>query len=137
MPTPWTCDSSADRPKSRARAAPGCAWITRSWPASRRRRWPRLRRWPISGQAIGWDYSPAGGAYINTDVTLQLLRAPAGEWFYFDAATIGTSQGLAATHTAISDQHGQLGWVVQSQVEAPAEIGFPGGMNAARQTSSR
>ena len=89
------------------------------------------------GAAIGWDYSPAGGAYINTDVTLQLLRAPAGEWFYFDAATIGTSQGLAATHTAISDQHGQLGWVVQSQVEAPAEIGFPGGMNAARQTSSR
>ena len=84
------------------------------------------------GAAIGWDYSPTGGAYINTDVTLQLLRVPQGEWFFFDAATIGTAQGLAGTHTVISDQRGLLGWVLQSQVEAPAEIGFPGGMNAAR-----
>ena len=87
------------------------------------------------GAAIGWDFSPSGGAYINTDVTLQLLRPPAGEWFYFDAATIGTSHGLAGTHTVISDQRGPLGWVLQSQVEAPAEIGFPGGMAASRKNS--
>ena len=86
------------------------------------------------GAAVGWDFSPSGGAYINTDVTLQLLRVPAGEWFYFDAATVVAPRGLAGTHTAISDRHGLLGWVLQSQVEAPAEIGFPGGMNAARQT---
>ncbi len=84
------------------------------------------------GAAVGWDFSPSGGAYINTDVTLQLLRVPAGEWFYFDAATVVAPQGLAGTHTAICDRHGLLGWVLQSQVEAPAEIGFPGGMNAAR-----
>ena len=89
------------------------------------------------GAAIGWDFSPSGGAYINTDVTLQLLRVPLGEWFYFDAATVGTAQGLAGTHTAIWDQHGQLGWVLQSQVEAPAEIGFPGGMAAAREGADR
>lgn len=83
------------------------------------------------GAAVGWDFSPSGGAYINTDVTLQLLRVPAGEWFYFDAATVVAPRGLAGTHTAISDQRGLLGWVLQSQVEAPAEIGFPGGMNAA------
>lgn len=84
------------------------------------------------GAAVGWDFSPSGGAYINTDVTLQLLRVPAGEWFYFDAVTVVAPQGLAGTHTAICDRHGLLGWVLQSQVEAPAEIGFPGGMNAAR-----
>ena len=89
------------------------------------------------GAAIGWDFSPSGGAYINTDVTLQLLRVPLGEWFYFDAATVGTAQGLAGTHTAIWDQHGQLGWVLQSQVEAPAEIGVPGGMAAAREGADR
>ena len=89
------------------------------------------------GAAIGWDFSPSGGAYINTDVTLQLLRAPLGEWFYFDAETVGTAHGLAGTHTAICDQHGQLGWVLQSQLEAPAEIGFPGGMAAARETARR
>ena len=88
------------------------------------------------GAAVGWDFSPSGGAYINTDVTLQLLRVPAGEWFYFDAATVVAPRGLAGTHTAISDRHGLLGWVLQSQVEAPAEIGFPGGMNAARQAAS-
>ena len=89
------------------------------------------------GAAIGWDFSPSGGAYINTDVTLQLLRVPLGEWFYFDAATVGTAQGLAGTHTTIWDRHGQLGWVLQSQVEAPAEIGFPGGMAAAREGADR
>lgn len=84
------------------------------------------------GAAVGWDFSPSGGAFINTDVTLQLLRVPAGEWFYFDAATVVAPQGLAGTHTVIYDQRGLLGWVLQSQVEAPAAIGFPGGMNAAR-----
>ena len=87
------------------------------------------------GAAIGWDFSPSGGAYINTDVTLQLLRPPAGGWFYFDAATLGTAHGLAGTHTVISDQRGPLGWALQSQVEAPAEIGFPGGMAASRKNS--
>ena len=89
------------------------------------------------GAAVGWDFSPSGGAYINTDVTLQLLRLPAGEWFFFDAATVGTAQGLAGTHTVISDRHGLLGWVLQSQVEAPGEIGFPGGMAAAREAVNR
>ena len=89
------------------------------------------------GAAVGWDFSPSGGAYINTDVTLQLLRVPAGEWFYFDAATVVAPQGLAGTHTAICDRHGLLGWVLQSQVEAPAEIGFPGGMAASRNAALR
>ena len=89
------------------------------------------------GAAVGWDFSPSGGAYINTDVTLQLLRVPAGEWFYFDAATVVAPQGLAGTHTAICDRHGLLGWVLQSQVEAPAEIGFPGGMAASRNAAMR
>ena len=89
------------------------------------------------GAAVGWDFSPSGGAYINTDVTLQLLRVPAGEWFYFDAATVVAPQGLAGTHTAICDQHGLLGWVLQSQIEAPAEIGFPGGMAASRNAAMR
>ena len=87
------------------------------------------------GAAIGWDFSPSGGAYINTDVTLQLLRPPAGGWFYFDAGTLGTAHGLAGTHTVISDRRGLLGWALQSQVEAPAEIGFPGGMAASRKNS--
>ena len=83
------------------------------------------------GAAVGWDYSPSGGAYINTDVTLQLLREPVGEWILFDSATDSTPQGLACCHSEIADQQGRLGWVLQSQVEAPSEMGFPGGMNVA------
>ncbi len=89
------------------------------------------------GAAVGWDFSPSGGAFINTDVTLQLLRVPVGEWFYFDATTVVAPQGLAGTHTVICDRSGLLGWVLQSQVEAPADIGFPGGMNAAREAAVR
>ena len=90
------------------------------------------------GAAVGWDYSPSGGAYINTDVTLQLLREPVGEWILFDSATDPTPHGLACCRSEIADQRGLLGWVLQSQVEAPPEMGFPGGMNvavAARETA--
>ena len=119
---------------------PGCTWLRLDHPLiADEEPSPLAQITTLAdlGAAVGWDYSPSGGAYINTDVTLQLLRAPLGEWFYFDAATIGSAQGLAVTHTVIYDQHGQLGWVLQSQVEAPAEIGLPGGMAAAREGADR
>ncbi len=100
------------------------------------------------GAAVGWDFSPSGGALINTDVTLQLLRAPVGEWLLFESETVlahgapaATSAGDAAAgasvasvscnHTMVSDQHGAVGWVLQSQLDAPHEIGLPGGVAAA------
>jgi hypothetical protein len=119
---------------------PGCTWLRLDHPLMAGEETSPLGRVATLadlGAAVGWDFSPSGGAYINTDVTLQLLRVPAGEWFYFDAATVVAPQGLAGTHTAICDQHGLLGWVLQSQVEAPAEIGFPGGMAASREAALR
>ncbi|HCB34006.1 MAG TPA: hypothetical protein DEP69_02180 [Acidimicrobiaceae bacterium] len=78
------------------------------------------------GAAVGWDRSLDGAAFVNTDVTLQLLREPVGEWILFDSRTDDAGVGIACCHSVISDQAGPLGWVLQSQVEAPPELGLPG-----------
>jgi len=75
------------------------------------------------GAAVGWIESSDGGSFINTDVTLQLLRRPQGQWFLFDSCSEESSEGLACTRSTISDREGHLGWVLQSQMEAPPEIG--------------
>lgn len=86
------------------------------------------------GAAVGWDFSPSGGALINTDVTLQLLRPPVGEWLLFESETVlpaGDAAAVSCNRSTVSDHHGTVGWVLQSQLEAPHEIGLPGGVAAA------
>lgn len=105
------------------------------------------------GAAVGWDFAPSGGALINTDVTLQLLRAPVGEWLLFESETVlagaepaasGAREGgdgddsagenaasVSCNHTRVYDQQGAVGWVLQSQLDAPHDIGLPGGVAAA------
>ncbi len=74
------------------------------------------------GAAVGWDEAESGGSLINTDVTLQLLRRPVGSWALFESATIHGGNGLACCRSTISDDAGLLGWVLQSQLEAPDEV---------------
>jgi hypothetical protein len=76
------------------------------------------------GAAVGWETGANDASYINTDVTLQLVRRPRGEWFLFDSASVHGIDGVACCRTTISDELGVLGWVMQSQVEAPPEISF-------------
>jgi acyl-coenzyme A thioesterase PaaI-like protein len=76
------------------------------------------------GAAVGWEPSPSGASLINTDVTLQLLRVPRGPWFLFESHIDHGDDGIACCRSVISDGLGVLGWVLQSQVEAPAAISF-------------
>ena len=76
------------------------------------------------GAAVGWENSYSGGTYINTDVTLQMIRKPQGEWVFFESHVEKTYQGIACCYSNIYDEKGLLGWVMQSQIEAPEDITF-------------
>ncbi len=76
------------------------------------------------GAAVGWEPSDSDAHYINTDVTLQLVRRPQGEWFFFESSVVHGADGVACCRSTISDVGGVLGWIMQSQMQAPPEIRF-------------
>ncbi len=50
--------------------------------------------------------------FINTDLTVHLLRPPAGEWVCLDAVT--HVDGVGMTDTALWDENGRIGRAVQT-----------------------
>lgn len=73
--------------------------------------------------AAGWEETPDGGSYINPDITLQLLRLPRGTWIGVDARVVHGGNQAAMLQADVFDDHGPIGRVVQSLVEAPAALG--------------
>jgi Thioesterase-like superfamily len=57
--------------------------------------------------------------FVNTDLTVHLLRYPAGEWVCLDAATAIDSAGIGLADTALHDERGRIGRGVQSLFVAP------------------
>ena len=50
--------------------------------------------------------------FINTDLTVHLLRPPAGEWVCLDSVT--HVDGVGMTDTALWDEHGRIGRAAQT-----------------------
>jgi len=78
------------------------------------------------GVAVGWERSPRGAAFINPDLTLQMNRPMQGEWVLMAARVHASAGGVGFCETVLSDDAGIFGRVLQSQVEAPEELGIPG-----------
>ena len=76
------------------------------------------------GAAVGWEHSDDDQPFINTDVTLQLLRPPQSEWILFESYSQRVSSNLACCRTTLMDLNGPLGWVLQSQMVAPETLQF-------------
>ena len=76
------------------------------------------------GAAVGWEHSDDDQPFINTDVTLQLLRPPQSEWILFESEAQRVSNNLACCRTTLMDPKGPLGWVLQSQMVAPDALQF-------------
>jgi Thioesterase-like superfamily len=55
--------------------------------------------------------------FINTDLTVHLLREPSGEWVCLDAVT--HVDGLGLTDTALFDERGRLGRAAQTLLVRP------------------
>lgn len=52
--------------------------------------------------------------FVNTDLTVHLLRYPIGEWVCLDATTSIDGSGIGLADTALHDEQGQLGRGAQS-----------------------
>jgi Acyl-CoA thioesterase C-terminal domain/Acyl-CoA thioesterase N-terminal domain len=52
--------------------------------------------------------------FVNTDLSVHLLRYPAGEWVCLQAATSVDSAGIGLADTALHDERGRIGRCAQS-----------------------
>jgi hypothetical protein len=79
----------------------------------------RLMTVADSGNGISGVAELGSWLYANTDLTVHLVREPAGEWVHLAAeTTIGpVGSGLAAGH--LSDEHGEVGRSAQALVVRP------------------
>lgn len=100
--------------------------------------WARVRRPVVAGThrtplqtvatlsdlvaAVGWDWGPDGAAMINPDVTLQLHRAPDGDWVCIDAGAHINGAAVGWCGGTLADAHGVFGHVLQSQTASPYRL---------------
>jgi acyl-coenzyme A thioesterase PaaI-like protein len=84
------------------------------------------------GIAVGWEPSPSGASFINTDVTLQINRYPVGPWVLMDSRVHASPSGVGFCETVLGDDHGRFGRVLQTLVEAPSSLtlGMPTGASS-------
>jgi hypothetical protein len=52
--------------------------------------------------------------FINTELTVHLVREPAGEWVHLDAVTRVGPHGVGLSETVLHDEHGRLGRAAQT-----------------------
>ena len=52
--------------------------------------------------------------FINTDLTVHLMRMPAGEWVLLDAVTYPEPNGVGLADTALFDERGRIGRASQT-----------------------
>jgi hypothetical protein len=57
--------------------------------------------------------------FINTELTVHLLRPPAGEWVLLDAVTHLGDPGLGLAESALSDERGRIGRAAQTLLVRP------------------
>jgi Thioesterase-like superfamily len=57
--------------------------------------------------------------FINTDLTVQLVREPEGEWVCLDAVTRVGPEGVGLAESALSDERGRIGRATQTLLVRP------------------
>jgi hypothetical protein len=64
------------------------------------------------GNGVSAPLDWSGFIFINTDLTVHLLRPPVGEWICLDSVT--HVDGIGMTDTALWDEHGRIGRAAQT-----------------------
>lgn len=73
-----------------------------------------------AGHGLGTALDTTQWSFVNPDTSVHLHRLPADEWLGMRARTWSEPLGFGMCRTQLSDRHGDLGLVVQSQVIAAA-----------------
>ncbi|MCA1722605.1 MAG: thioesterase family protein [Actinobacteria bacterium] len=66
------------------------------------------------GNGVSWVMPMDRYLFINTDLTVQLVREPEGEWICLDAVTVADPGGVGSTESALSDTLGRVGRSLQT-----------------------
>ena len=105
---------------------PGTAWIRLSSPLV-----DGEETSPLCGLLAAADFGSAlsqsmprdgGASLINVDVSLALVRPPAGEWFLLDATGLVDEAGAGLATARLADVDGPLGVLHLSQVAYTRQV---------------
>jgi acyl-CoA thioesterase len=87
---------------------------------------------PFARAAVASDFasplshSGSGGlAYINSDVTLYLHRAPVGDWLGFEKRDHQATLGVAIGECRLYDVKGQIGLIACAALGQRAALAAP------------
>jgi hypothetical protein len=67
-----------------------------------------------SGNGVSAALDYARHVFINTELTVHLVREPAGEWVHLDAVTRVGPHGVGLSETILHDETGRLGRAAQT-----------------------
>jgi hypothetical protein len=67
-----------------------------------------------SGNGVSAALDARRYVFINTDLTVHLLRMPVGEWVCLDARTYPEPNGVGLADTALYDERGRIGRAAQT-----------------------
>jgi len=76
--------------------------------------WQRVLIAADSGNGISSEVDFHHYLFINPDLTVHLHRQPLGHWVHLDARTVVEPSGVGLATSAIADEHGPLGYGLQS-----------------------
>jgi acyl-Coa thioesterase superfamily protein/acyl-CoA thioesterase superfamily protein len=76
--------------------------------------WQRVLCAADSGNGVSGELDYRRFTFINPDLTVHLHRLPLGEWVCLDAKTVIEPSGIGLATSAIRDEHGPLGYGLQS-----------------------
>ena len=71
-----------------------------------------------SGNGVSGTLDYRRHLFVNTDLTVNLVRPPAGEWVCLDAVTLAEPSGVGMAETSLYDETGRLGRSTQTLVIA-------------------
>jgi hypothetical protein len=72
-----------------------------------------------SGNGVSWQLDVERWLFINTELTVHVLREPSGEWICLDAVTLIGADGSGLAVSRLSDQHGEVGRGAQALLIRP------------------
>ena len=72
-----------------------------------------------SGNGISWVVDMTTHLFVNTELTVHLVRLPLGEWVCLDARTRIGPAGVGVAEGVLWDERGRLGSGAQSLLVAP------------------
>ena len=66
------------------------------------------------GNGVSWVMPMDRYLFINTDLTVQLVREPEGDWICLDAVTVAEPGGVGSAESELSDSLGRVGRSLQT-----------------------